>query len=543
MGMCSDPPPPPDMSGHADAMMAYADNMRSIADNQLAWSKEQYAQNREILNRVLDTQLPIMEQNAQNAQEDREFYEKNYRPLELDLIKEFQEYDSPERREKEAGEAVADVTTAFESQRENASRRLESYGIDPSQTQSQALDAGVRIEEAAAQAGAANMARRRVEATGRALRGEAINIGKGYAGNVAGAYSTALNAGQGAVGGANQTFATGSNAMNSAIGNYGQVASGISGSANITNAGYQNQLAAYDSGNAMMGAIVGGVAGAATSMISEGGEVVAPEVDIDRSRPAVALPPPEAINPGAVSRYSAEASASDAFQAGLAAGKRAKARGNTPNKVGTAHRTATRDDGTYGIASSTGVPLNTYLNDPQAFANGGQVVGPGTGTSDSVPAAIQAPGGAAPARLSDGEYVVPADVVKWKGLEFFEKQIQNSKKAMSERTLETPNGGRTGVVPPPPAEGRGVDINRERPPVNMPPPQMARPQAIPGYARGGEVKVDERSYIDYLKDKLGSGFLDRAAKGLDSHNQRTKAEIDKAMGKSNSNRRSASNGR
>jgi len=44
------------------------------------------------------------------------------------------------------------------------------------------------------------------------------------------------------------------------------------------------------------------------------------------------------------------------------------------------------------------------------MANGGEVDGPGGPVDDKIPA-----------RLSDGEYVVPADVVKAKGVEFFDK--------------------------------------------------------------------------------------------------------------------------
>lgn len=61
------------------------------------------------------------------------------------------------------------------------------------------------------------------------------------------------------------------------------------------------------------------------------------------------------------------------------------------------------------------------------FAEGGaipvagrKVLGPGTGTSDSIPAIID---GERPAALSTGEYVIPADVVKAKGTEFFDKLL------------------------------------------------------------------------------------------------------------------------
>lgn len=49
---------------------------------------------------------------------------------------------------------------------------------------------------------------------------------------------------------------------------------------------------------------------------------------------------------------------------------------------------------------------------PYEKSQGGHITGPGTGTSDSIPA-----------RLSDGEYVIPAAVVKALGKEFFDKLL------------------------------------------------------------------------------------------------------------------------
>jgi hypothetical protein len=49
-------------------------------------------------------------------------------------------------------------------------------------------------------------------------------------------------------------------------------------------------------------------------------------------------------------------------------------------------------------------------------AMGGKVEGPGTGTSDSVPI-----------RVSTGEYVIPAHVVKMKGKEFFDSMLEKYK--------------------------------------------------------------------------------------------------------------------
>ncbi|HEX7116252.1 MAG TPA: hypothetical protein VF193_14085 [Steroidobacter sp.] len=52
-------------------------------------------------------------------------------------------------------------------------------------------------------------------------------------------------------------------------------------------------------------------------------------------------------------------------------------------------------------------------DDDSSFAEGGEVRGPGTSTSDSVPALID---GQQPARLSDGEYVMSEAAVRWHGL-------------------------------------------------------------------------------------------------------------------------------
>lgn len=54
-----------------------------------------------------------------------------------------------------------------------------------------------------------------------------------------------------------------------------------------------------------------------------------------------------------------------------------------------------------------------------AFADGGEIEGPGTGTSDSVKAVNGDTG--QPIRLSNGEYIISKDVVDAKGVEFFDK--------------------------------------------------------------------------------------------------------------------------
>lgn len=65
---------------------------------------------------------------------------------------------------------------------------------------------------------------------------------------------------------------------------------------------------------------------------------------------------------------------------------------------------------------------------PGAMEGPGVIHGPGTGTSDDVPANID---GEEQIRVADGEYIIPADVVRAKGEEFFDKLIKQYHKPVN----------------------------------------------------------------------------------------------------------------
>lgn len=203
----------PDYTPVAAANREAAEISAQVSREQLAWAREQYAQDREITQQFLDVMLPNMRTESEAAARERDRYQTIFQPLEDALAREAQEYATPERQELEAGKAQADVAQAFDAQRRSALATLESYGVDPSMARAGALDRSARISQAAASAGAANAARTQVENVGRALRGEAINIGRGYPGAVAQAYQTAQQSGGGAVQANLQTTASGANTM------------------------------------------------------------------------------------------------------------------------------------------------------------------------------------------------------------------------------------------------------------------------------------------------------------------------------------------
>lgn len=365
-------PDPPDYEAMAAANKEIAEMQLVFAREQQAWAEGVWAEQKDLLQQVVGPQVEKMRQQLEQAGIDREWYMENirpleeavfrtqaegavkdrqryeeiYQPLEENLVREFQRYDTPARREQQRASAIADVTQAFDAQRENAARQLESYGVDPSQTRYQALDSEMRTREAAAQAGAANMATQNTEAMGRALRSEALNIGRGYPSNVAGAYGQTLQAAQGYPGQALAAGQQGLAAGNAAIGNFATGA-GVGQSARMSPNAY--------------------LQGAGQNMAWAG----------------------NTLNQG----YANEVDAWKAEQA------------NNPfNTI-------------LGAAAGAGSSKLMSL-----FAEGGEVRGPGGPKGDAIPA-----------RVSDGEYVVPEEVVRRKGTEFFDKLTQRVREEEMQR--------------------------------------------------------------------------------------------------------------
>jgi hypothetical protein len=266
-------PDPPDLQPVAAGSVETARIAQETAREQLAFAREQSASNQEILKKVIGSQDAIQAETLENARKDRKRFEELYQPLEENLLNEFQGYDSEERRDLERGRATADVNTQFDAARRNALQRLEGYGVDPSQTRNQALDLETRVAQAQATAGAASNADRNTEATGRALRAEALNIGRGYPSNVAGSYGQSLQAGNSQVTNANQTAATGASLYGSANGALNASTSAFGSAGSILNGQYQNQVTSANNSSQSIASGIGAAAGIAALFLRDGGPV------------------------------------------------------------------------------------------------------------------------------------------------------------------------------------------------------------------------------------------------------------------------------
>lgn len=345
MGSKSKAPPPPDFGPLIAVARETSAQNYALQREQFAWAKQAYADNKVISDQVSQQMLEAQRFNQANAEEDRTRWENQFRPVEDEFVRRAQDFASPERMELERGRAQASVAQQFDQARDAATRRLESFGIDPTATRYAALDLGMRAQQAAAQAAAGNQAAMATEAMGNQMMGSAIQLGRQSIGQGLGMQGVANASGAGAANTALATTASGANTMGTAVqyAGLGNNALGMAG--NMMNMGYQNQLAAYktdqeaSSGLGSALGLVGGLIGSAKT-------------------------------------------------AGGAAGL-----------------------GIFGFEEGGAVPSTGGAVPMEASPSAGKAV-------DDIPA-----------RLNAGEFVVPKDVASWKGEEFFQKLIEQSRKA------------------------------------------------------------------------------------------------------------------
>lgn len=275
MGGKNDAPDPPDYSKIAAASEKAAEYSYKISKEQLEWAKEKYASDKEIADKVIKAALDRAAVNDENAAEDRARYESIYQPLEDQLAQEAEDYANPERLEQNAARAQADVSQQFDASRQRAMQNLQSFGVDPSSLRYAALDRGANVQQAAAEAAAGNQSRQQDEAIGRALRSEAINVGRGYPGQIAGTYGTALQSGNQGINSALATTASGAQSMGTGLGWNGAGNQALGTWGNALNTGYQNELSAWQAAqnsSSGIGGLLGTGLGIAASFMEDGGK-------------------------------------------------------------------------------------------------------------------------------------------------------------------------------------------------------------------------------------------------------------------------------
>jgi hypothetical protein len=358
------------------------------------------------------------------------------------MVNDANTYSSQPRIQMAMGQAETDTGQAMDAGRVQAEQQLQSYGIDPSSGRYAALETAQAAQKAAAQAGAGQTAEQRTEDTGRQLRAQAIN-----------AELAAQNTGAAMKGVANQFLGTAAQALKYAPTgqNTQSTSQNTQASNSLSKSAQPQQQQRSGSGSGPGG---GGSGSGPGGTWNDPGNIP----NTSGSGTSTFSPNPEVLQTGA----SGSTMGTDIYNGGVT-DPMANIYGGY-NTGGDTNPGATNTGGIYdpnasynsydqgsgfsgpatGDTSSGYDTSNTNWGDFPTSGGGGDTSGGGGsyaagGAVDDQTTGGQVPQSASPsqgiqtddvpANLNEGEFVVPRDVAHWKGEEFFQKLIAQSRKA------------------------------------------------------------------------------------------------------------------
>lgn len=433
-------------------MQAQAGRSNAYGDQQMGWAQGQFAGNKATSDQVSGADRGVQDQANKFAGDLRDQYQRTYQPLQDKFAQQAQDYASPGEIDNQMGRAEADTAQRMDQGRQNAQQNLESYGISPMSTRFAALDIGAQAQKGAAIAAAGNQARTNTVNTGLGLEAQAIGQGQVMPSMVAGMQNTGLQAGAGAVNSGLATTASGANTMGTTP-QYMNLSNGAYGLwGNTLNQGYNNQLSQFkadQTSSSGIGSMIGGIAGAGIGMMG--------------GMPGLGASIGSAFGGGAGGSMSG---GSDGSSGGKGGGGFFAKGGAVPDGEENEEIAPYVGHHFYAIPGHdeaghrmpvheamarffhTGDHIGMFASPEHAhayiqkqdysnsgatskFAEGGAVQDETMG--GGVPAEASPSHGAVTddvsAKLNSGEFVIPKDVAAWKGQEFFQKLILQSRTA------------------------------------------------------------------------------------------------------------------
>jgi hypothetical protein len=348
--------------------MSALDAQTKQAGDLLDFNKKQYEEGKTrqvgidaINKQVVNQNLDLSAKAGQRADEQYKFFQDNGQPLIKKTLDDASNFDSQGNIDAARGRAGADVQQGFDNTEQQSQRALTRMGVNPSSGRFLALQQRMSADKALGVAGAETNAEQGIRTQAIGLRQQAGNLASGMPAQslAQGAQSSGTGVAAAGVAGAGGAQ---SNALSQQSLNAMNAGAGIYGNAaQGFNSMYGNSIYAMNSANAQANANQAGwgnLAGSALSKIGQGG-----------------------FNLGGGSGFTMDTTGYSMPQS-------------------------------YNSNGGSFSPASTY-------ADGGKITGTGTGTSDSVEAVNTDNGGRV--KLSNGEWIVPADVVRAKGQEFFQK--------------------------------------------------------------------------------------------------------------------------
>lgn len=478
----------------SDFELQLAQMLQQVGNQQMQWAQQQYAKTGAITDAQIQNYMQTAQQGSDLAGNMLGRYNNLYAPQEDQYAKEAGAYASNGRIQSEEGRAESGVMQAGNAAKNNSEQELQAFGIDPSSGRYQDLVRASNTANAASAAGAGEQARRTTEQEGTRRREAAIAMGQQLPGASVNALNSAYQGIAGAENAALGNANTGANLMTSAS-KFFDPAMGLKPPpVGTTSRGSSQQAAQSVGGGNSSGS---GGAKSPSTLDRFGGNPGGPGGAISSSHgnvPATTANPASYRNPNAAispvdSGFGGDQGQIPAGADGLAGDGGLPGTSADPwNSVqnydwgqGGAGIQATNDaslggndpwgqtpqapsdwggtDQSYGDSTpaanwgdsgSSASDNYDYSNSgydssggDYSYAGGGAIpssMSPSGGQqTDDVPAQIPQTGGRA--QLNVDEFVIPRDVAMWKGQEFFQKMIAQSRKARMGAPAKPAQGG------------------------------------------------------------------------------------------------------
>lgn len=407
-----------------------------IGQQQYQWSQNEFnnlqGQTADNVNSFMDAANQGLDLAGNTIQQ----YENTYVPLQNQLVKEAGSYSGTARQNYNMGAAGSAASQANTAAMTAAKQNLTSMGIDPSSGMYGELEDAQKTAGAAATAGAEQQAMLNTQATGRQLTSEAINVGQALPAAGVNSLNVANNAIQGAANADIATANVGSTLMDSANPYLSTAMQLKYPPVGNTSFNTSNSMSSSQPGSSGGGSGGGGSGGGSSGGGSGGGSSGGggyfgysnPDYSVDQYGNFQA-PDYNQTGPTSDSFYDGETSDGSSED-----GSSGYAEGGDVGAIPHPH-----------LAMRNRIHQNTVAQH-EAFAGGGATTGGFVPKQASPSMGKQTDD--IPARLNADEFVVPRDVVKWKGQEYFQKLIAQSRKARMTAPAAPSAGPPVGNQPP-----------------------------------------------------------------------------------------------
>jgi hypothetical protein len=399
----SAPDPNPGMIANADATAALGNRQLDLAEEQWGFTKDEYAKLSPVFQEIMQTNLDSMKSNAERADEYADYEKSTFRPLEQKLVEQASQFDTPGKREELAQQASADIGTAYGNLQGQLTRSLGKYGINPNSNRFAALNAGLMRDEALQKAGAMTGSRQQSMDLGTAKMYDAAALGRGLATNASTAYGVSMNSGNAAGNAAMQPGQVMQSGYGQVGQQYGRAGQSYASSTNQYGADFDARMAGWQGQQQSTAGMLQGVGSIAGMMMMSSKDSKDEKEPVDDE---AVLKKVKGLN---VESW--------------------KYKGDDKRRIGPYAEDMNKKFGD-GVApegemldpvSMHGLTLSAIkalakkvenLEKPKKMKSGGAIRGPGGPKEDKIPA-----------MLSNGEYVVPAAVVKKMGVKHFDEMI------------------------------------------------------------------------------------------------------------------------